>query len=161
MPPLVLGGHQERSRRAGVESTIGAAALAAAAGHAAAGLEATVGLARRLTTDLRSALAEIDDLRVLGPIEPDRRLPHLTTVVIPDLEPQPVLVGLDQRGVAVHSGSSCSAEVLDPSPVLAAVGADAEHGLRFSLHWASTDADVAAAAAALLQVVTELRSLRT
>ncbi len=161
VPPLVLGGHQERSRRAGVESTIGAAALAAAAVHATDECELVGDRVAGLTTTLRAELAGIEGLEILGPAEPARRLPHITSVSLPDLEPQPVLIGLDQRGVAVHSGSSCSSEALDPSPVLAAIGADAEHGLRFSLHWASDEEDVRAAVSALHQVVTELRSLRT
>ena len=76
------------------------------------------------------------------------------------VEAEPVLLGLDQAGVAVHSGSSCSSEALEPSPVLEAMGVDAHRSLRVSVGWSSTMADVEAFAAALPDVVAELRSLR-
>ena len=53
-----------------------------------------------------------------------------------------MLLGLDQAGVAAHSGSACSSESLEPSPVLAAMGVDAERSLRLSVGWSTTDADV-------------------
>ena len=139
---------------------IGAAALAAAAHHARIERSEAHRRVHALTDRLRTALVPLDRATMLGPTDPAARLPHITTIVLDDLEPQPVLVGLDQRGVAVHSGSSCSSEVLDPSPVLEAIGADAEHGLRLSLHWASTEDDVDAAVGALHDVVGRLRSLR-
>ena len=54
-----------------------------------------------------------------------------------------MLIGLDQAGVAAHSGSACSSELLEPSPVLAAMGVDAERSLRLSVGWSTTDAEVA------------------
>ncbi|HEY4409337.1 MAG TPA: aminotransferase class V-fold PLP-dependent enzyme, partial [Acidimicrobiia bacterium] len=75
------------------------------------------------------------------------------------VEAEPVLLGLDQRGVAVHSGSSCSSETFEPSPVLSAMGVDADHSLRVSVGWSSTSTDVDAFLAALPEVVTRLRSL--
>ena len=71
------------------------------------------------------------------------------------------LLGLDQAGVAVHSGSSCSSEAIEPSPVLAAMGADAERSLRVSFGWSSTDADVDALLDALPRVLAGLRALRS
>ena len=58
------------------------------------------------------------------------------------VEAEPVVLGLDQAGVAVHSGSSCSSESLEPSPVLQAMGVDGERSLRLSVGWSTTDADV-------------------
>ena len=55
-----------------------------------------------------------------------------------------MLLGLDQNGIAAHSGSSCSSESLAPSPVLAAMGVDAERSLRLSVGWSTTDDDVEA-----------------
>jgi cysteine desulfurase len=77
-----------------------------------------------------------------------------------DLEAEPVLVGLDQRGVAAHSGSSCSSELLEPSPVLAAMGADSDRSLRLSVGWTTTDSEVASACDRLAEVVGALRRLR-
>jgi cysteine desulfurase len=75
------------------------------------------------------------------------------------VEPQAVLLGLDRVGVAVHSGSACASESLEPSPVLAAMGVDALRSLRVSTGWSSTDADVDALLAALPRVLADLRSL--
>jgi cysteine desulfurase len=76
------------------------------------------------------------------------------------VEAEPVLLGLDQAGVAVHSGSSCSSEALEPSPVLEAMGVDGERSLRLSVGWSTTAADVDAFAGAFAGVVERLRSLR-
>jgi cysteine desulfurase len=70
-----------------------------------------------------------------------------------------VLIGLDQAGVAAHSGSACSSEMLEPSPVLAAMGVDAERSLRLSVGWSTTDAEVDTAIRALPGVVSRLRAL--
>ena len=66
------------------------------------------------------------------------RLPHLVCLGIEGVEAEPVLLGLDQAGVAAHSGSSCSSETLEPSPVLEAMGVDAERSLRLSVGWSTT-----------------------
>ena len=71
-----------------------------------------------------------------------------------------MLLGLDQAGVAVHSGSACSSESLEPSPVLEAMGVDAERSLRVSVGWSTTDDDITAFLTALPTVVEKLRSLR-
>jgi cysteine desulfurase len=78
---------------------------------------------------------------------------------IAGVEPQAVLLGLDQAGIAVHSGSSCASEAIEPSPVLAAMGVDAERSLRISVGWSSTDDDIDAVLAALPTVLERLRRL--
>ena len=92
--------------------------------------------------------------------DPVDRLPHLVCLGIDGVEAEPVLLGLDQAGVAAHSGSSCSSETLEPSPVLEAMGVDAERSLRLSVGWSTTDSDVDAFDASFAGVVTSLRSLR-
>ena len=69
----------------------------------------------------------MDGLTVFG--DPVNRLPHLICFGVEGVEAEPVLLGLDQHGVAVHSGSSCSSETFEPSPVLSAMGVDADHSL--------------------------------
>jgi cysteine desulfurase len=92
--------------------------------------------------------------------DPVDRLPHLVCVGVEGVEAEPVLLGLDQDGVAAHSGSSCSSESLEPSPVLEAMGVDAEHSLRLSVGWSTTDADIDAFGNSFGRVVGSLRSLR-
>jgi cysteine desulfurase len=75
------------------------------------------------------------------------------------VEAEAVLLGLDQAGVAAHSGSACSSEALEPSPVLAAMGVDAERSLRLSVGWSTTEEDIETACRALPRVVERLRAL--
>ena len=62
--------------------------------------------------------------------------------------------------VAAHSGSACASEVLEPSPVLEAIGVDAHRSLRLSVGWNTTDADLDAVFAAAPGILGDLRALR-
>jgi cysteine desulfurase len=90
-----------------------------------------------------------------------RRVPHILCLGVEGVEAEPVLLGLDQADVAVHSGSSCSSESLEPSPVLEAMGVDGERSLRLSVGWSTTDGDIEAFVEAFGGVVSRLRSLRS
>ena len=67
---------------------------------------------------------------------------------------------LDRRGIAVHSGSACASEGIEPSPVLEAMGADAHRSLRVSVGWSTTDADIDVFADALPKAIAKLRAYR-
>ena len=165
LTPLLLGGDQERARRAGLEPVpalvgLGAAcaALAEPSGQTdKTRLDAEVADQWRLTDRLRSGVADIAGVQVYG--DPAHRLPHLVCLGIDGIEPQGVLLGLDRAGVAAHSGSACSSESLEPSPVLEAMGVDAHRSLRLSVGWSTTDADVDLALAALPSIIDRLRAL--
>jgi cysteine desulfurase len=92
--------------------------------------------------------------------DPVDRLPHIVCLGIEGVEAEPVLLGLDQDGIAAHSGSSCSSESLEPSPVLEAMGVDAERSLRLSVGWSTSDSDIEAFEASFAGVVDGLRALR-
>jgi cysteine desulfurase len=159
--PLLLGGDQERARRAGMEPipTIAGfgAACAALAEDGRRAEEATE--ARRRTDRVLAAADDLEGVRRHG--DPVDRVPHLVCLGFDDVEPQAVLLGLDRAGVAAHSGSACSSESLEPSPVLEAMGVDALRSLRISVGWSSTDADVDALLDALPATLAELRALRS
>jgi len=156
--PLILGGEQERARRGGLENVPAIVGFGAAAAAVSARLTAEADTARRHTEALLAAATAVDDVAPLG--DPARRVPHVVSVAVGGVEAEPVVLALDQAGVAVHSGSACSSESLAPSPVLAAMGADAERSLRLSVGWSTTDADVDAFAGAFAGVVARLRLLR-
>jgi cysteine desulfurase len=160
LDPLLLGGEQERARRGGLENVPAIVGFAAAAGAVAEPgvLEREAATARGQTERLLDAATSVDGVQMVG--DPHRRLPHLVCVTIEGVEAEPILLGLDQRGVAAHSGSSCSSESLAPSPVLEAMGVDAEHSLRLSVGWSTTDDDVAAFSHVFRSVVEGLRGLR-
>ena len=158
VPPFVVGGAQERARRAGAENVAAIVGLGAAARELAEVLPAETDHARALSGAVWAAAGAVPDVVRHG--DPDHRLANLVCLGIGGVEAEPVLLGLDQHGVAVHSGSSCSSELLEPSPVLEAMGVDAERSLRVSVGWSSTAADVAAFATAFPDVVGGLRALR-
>jgi cysteine desulfurase len=159
--PLLVGGEQERGRRAGLEALPALLAFGAAAAALCAGaLEAEVPAARRQIDLLVAAALAVDGVDVVGPESPGDRLPHLVCLGVHGVEAEPVLIGLDRAGVAAHSGSACSSESIEPSPVLEAMGVDASHSLRVSVGWSTSDEDCAAFARAFPAVVAELRSLR-
>ena len=157
--PLLMGGDQERARRAGVENVpalmgLGAAAAALAEPDRLATEEAA---ARARTERLLAAVTALDGVHGFG--DPVGRLPHLICVGIDGIEPQAVLLVLDRAGIAAHSGSACASEGVEDSPVLAAMGADAHRSLRLSVGWSTTDTDIDAVVAALPTVVAQLRAL--
>jgi cysteine desulfurase len=163
LPPLLVGGDQERARRAGTENVAGIVGFgAAAAGLAAGGLEDEAVQARTLTAAVVGAVHAGrfgPGVTVLGDLDPTGRLPSLVCLSVAGVEAEPVLLGLDAAGVAVHSGSACSSESLEPSPVLEAMGVDAERSLRVSVGWSTTADDIEAFCAALPDVVARLRAL--
>jgi len=158
--PFVVGGEQERARRAGLENVLGAIGFGAAAAHLTGSrtLAGEQSAARGQTDRLRRSAQATPGVVPFG--DPDRRLPHLVCLGVDGVEAEPVLLGLDQAGIAVHSGSSCSSETLEPSPVLEAMGVDGERSLRLSVGWSTTGADIEAFAAAFGPVVEGLRALR-
>ena len=113
---------------------------------------------RRLTDRVIEWVDTFDGVAVVG--DPVGRLPHIVCLTIEGIEPQPVLLGLDQAGVAVHSGSSCSSESIEPSPVLEAMGVDAQRSLRVSVGWSSSDEDIDRLLGVLPGIIGDLRSLR-
>ncbi len=157
--PLFVGGRQERARRAGMENVCGIVGFgAAAAALRGDRLDHEASAARARTEKLSEVvLAEPGTVQV-G--DPRGRVPHIVCFGVDGVEAEPVLLGLDRRGVAVHSGSACASESLEPSPVLAAMGADPSRSLRLSVGWSTTDEDVAAFAGAFGPVVEDLRALR-
>ena len=155
--PLLLGGDQERARRAGLEDLPAIAGFGAAAEVLTSSLEDEATRARAQTERILSAVAQLDGVVTYGDTE--ERLPHLVCLGIEDIEPQAVLLGLDRAGIAAHSGSACSSEDLQPSPVLEAMGVDAHHSLRISVGWSTTDDDVDAVVAAMPAVLAQLRAL--
>jgi cysteine desulfurase len=134
--PLVHGGHQERSRRAGTENVPAIVGLGAAAERAMARLAANeperIGaLADRLLDGLLQSVpgAILNGDRV-------RRIRSILNIEMPGVDGEALLHALDQDGIQVSTGSACSAANPGPSHVLTAMGrsAEAAHAsVRFSL----------------------------
>jgi cysteine desulfurase len=155
--PMLVGGDQERARRAGLENVPAIVGFGAAA--ASVDLAGEAARNRDQTARMLAGALEVDGVRAYGATGTER-LPHLVCMGVDGVEAEAVLLGLDQEGVAAHSGSACSSEALEPSPVLQAMGVDADRSLRVSAGWSTTDTDVDAFLAAFPNVVARLRALR-
>jgi cysteine desulfurase len=162
--PLLVGGEQERGRRAGLEALpvllAFGAAVAALTGDAGAAMDAEAAAARGHIGSVVDAALAVEGVTVVGP-GAEGRLPHLVCLGVEGVEAEPVLIGLDRAGVAVHSGSACSSESIEPSPVLEAMGVDSSHSLRVSVGWSTTDEDCNLFAREFPRVVGDLRALRS
>lgn len=159
LDPMLLGGDQERARRAGLEALALVQAWAAVADELGESQQRAADEAYLRTQRIHEALAAYDYVTPYG--DPTDRLPHIACFGVAGVEAEAVVLGLDQAGVAVHSGSACSSESLEPSPVLEAMGVDARHSLRVSVGWSTTDADIDAFLDAFPTVVDRLQSLRS
>jgi cysteine desulfurase len=154
--PLVYGGGQERGLRPGTEGVPGIVALGLAVELAeAARAEAAPRMARlrdRLWQAIASALPAA---RRHG--DPAAAAPHVLSVGLPGVPPEPLLHALEARGVYVSAGSACNARERKPSPTLRAIGvADDVGTIRLSLSRLTTDEEIERAAQALTAAVQEL-----
>ncbi len=156
VPPFIVGGAQERARRGGIENVPALVGFAAAC--AGTDLDRDAAAARRRVFDATRSVAAIPGTTIYT--DPSWSLPHILCFGVAGVEAEPILLALDQQGIALHSGSSCSSESLEPSPVLEAMGVEADHSLRLSVGWSSTDDDIERFAAALPAVVTRFRDMR-
>ena len=161
LDPFVVGGAQERLRRGGLENVAAAVGFGAACAWLAADdrLSVEAREAGALVERAAVVLAQVGGAR-FGDPSPSGRLPHLLCFGVEGVEAEPILLALDQHGVAVHSGSACSSELLEPSPVLAAMGVDADHSLRVSVGWDTTTSDVDRFASSLPRIIDRFRDLR-
>jgi cysteine desulfurase len=133
------------------------AALAAAAALQAVVAERDEVNARQfaLVDRIRARVAEIPDAEVVG--DPVERLPHLVTFSFLYVDGEAIVDALNRRGFQVASGSACTASTLQPSHVLAAMGALTHGNLRVSLTRDATEPDVDAFLDALPGIVSEIR----
>ena len=133
------------------------AVLAAAAALQAVVADRTTENARRhdLVDRIRAVAAAMPETEVVG--DPDDRLPHLVTFSCLYLDGEALVTELDRRGFAVASGSACTASTLEPSHVLAAMGALTHGNVRVSVGRDTSAEDVERFLSALPVVVSELR----
>ena len=157
--PVLVGDERERRRRAGMENLPGIAAMAAAVPARVAEALAERGRLAGLTGRLLAGLAAIPEVIVHGDPDPAGRLPHLTAFSVLYIEGEALLLLLDAKGIAVHSGSSCTADTQEPSHVLAAMGAITHGSVRVSFLRDATEADVDRLLEVLPAAVADLREM--
>ncbi|HEX6548287.1 MAG TPA: aminotransferase class V-fold PLP-dependent enzyme [Candidatus Dormibacteraeota bacterium] len=148
LDPLLHGGPQEWSRRAGREDVAAAVAVSVALEACSENRYAWAGRVRPLAARLRDRLASLGGRATGG--EP--RLPNYATAAFARVRGEDLLLALDLNGVAASSGSACASGSLDPSHVLLAMGLtlpEAMGSLRLTLGPETTAAEVEQASATL------------
>lgn len=159
--PFMLGGHQERGRRAGTENVAGIVALGKAAELAAAHMTEENVRVKALRDKLEGELlSRIPKSQVNGDIS--SRLPNTSNISFQFIEGESILLLLDREGVCASSGSACTTGSLEPSHVLRAMGVPytSAHGsVRFSLSRYNTEAEVDHIVAVLPPIIARLREI--
>jgi cysteine desulfurase len=159
--PYIIGGHQERGRRAGTENVASIIALGKACELAMQKLNDEVSYLTRLRDKLETALLQSClDARVNG--DASSRLPNTTNISFEYVEGEAILLRLNEYGICASSGSACASGSLEPSHVLRAMGVPftAIHGsIRFSLSRYNTEAEVDKVIEVMPQIITLLRQL--
>jgi cysteine desulfurase len=143
-------------RTSGFENVPGALAAAAALQAVVAERDEVNARQFALVNRLRKGVAAIPDVEIVG--DPVDRLPHLVTFSCLYVEGEALVTELDRRGFGVASGSACTASTLEPSHVLAAMGALTHGNVRVSLTRDTTDAHVEELISVLPDVVDRLRA---
>lgn len=160
--PQILGGSQERNRRAGTENVAGAVGAAEALRRARDERAAEVPRLLALRDRLIAGVLAIPGARLTG--HPTLRLPNSASFALAGVEGESLLLNLDLIGVAASSGSACTTGSVEPSHVLTALGlapAEARGHLRLTLGHSNTESDVSFVLERLPGIVERLRSLST
>ena len=164
LDPLIIGGGQERGRRAGTPDVAGAVSLAAALAEATEQRDESTERLRVLRDGLIDGLADRLGDRVLVSAAPgngDRShiAAGIANVCIAGVQSEALLFLIDAAGVRASAASSCSSGAQDPSHVLAAMGVPRDvalGSLRLSLGHTSVDSDVERAIEVIAESVERL-----
>ncbi|MPM07808.1 Cysteine desulfurase IscS [bioreactor metagenome] len=161
VPALIIGGGQEKKRRAGTENVPGIVGMGRALELAVEHMEANALRVGALRDKLMKAIpAAIPEVKLNG--HPTKRLPNNVNFSIRYIEGESILLMLDINGIAASSGSACTSGSLDPSHVLLAMGLPHEiaHGsLRLTLSEFTTEQEIDYVLDLLPQIVQRLRDM--
>lgn len=158
--PFIIGGHQERNRRAGTENVPGIVGMGKAAELALKHLDKARKVQELRDSLERSILLTCPGSRVNGHRE--RRLPNTLNMSFEYLEGEAILVLLDQYGICASTGSACTAGSVEPSHVLRAMKVPANYiqgAVRLSLSRYNTEEEVRYVGEKMPLVIERLRGL--
>ncbi len=159
--PLIHGGAQERSRRAGTENVPGIIGMGLAAELAVKELDTEMPRLTALRDKLiGSILEKVPYSRLNG--HPTKRLPGNVNISFEYIEGESILLLLDYKGICASSGSACTSGSLDPSHVLLAIGLPHEkaHGsVRLTMGHFTTEEQVDYVIQELPPIIERLRMM--
>ena len=158
--PSLTGGGHEGGRRAGTENVPLICGLAKALDlNMAAGDETWERLTNLRNRLIAGVTETIEGAYLTGSVT--HRLPHHASFIIPGLEAEAMLIGLDMAGIMASSGSACTSGAHQPSHVLAAMGItppDSYGALRFSLGSHTQEEDIDFVLDQLARIIQQLRA---
>lgn len=158
--PLILGGPQERRRRAGTENVPGIVGLGKAAELAAAQFERARTEVGALRDRMEQRILQLGHCMLLG--DAKSRLPNTANIAFEHVEGEAIIHHLNRAGIAASLGSACASGSMEPSHVLRAmnVPADALRGaIRFSLSRETTADEIDRVLHVLPDILSKLRAL--
>jgi cysteine desulfurase len=160
LAPMIDGGGHERGMRSGtlpVPLVVGFGRAAEICQEAMAEEGARLGKLRDRLQDM--ILSQVEEAYLNG--HPERRLPQNLNISFAYVEGESVLMGLNKE-TALSSGSACTSSTLEPSYVIAALGASTElahSSIRFSLHRFNTEEEVEFVGKRTIEVIHRLRDM--
>lgn len=157
--PVIFGGSQERSLRAGTQNVIGACLMAQAVKDAQDNLEPNLIRIKPLRDKLIDELVK-SDAGIRETTSRESKIAGNAHVIIESVGADELLWALDDRGVCASTGSSCASGAITKSHVLSAIGiksSDYLSGLRLTLGWSTTEEEVAYGANAIVEALHSLR----
>jgi cysteine desulfurase len=160
--PQVLGGSQERNRRAGTENVPGIVGAAAALQLARDERDEGVARLQALRDTLIAGMLALPDLRLTG--HPTQRMPNSASFLVAGVEGESLLLNLDLVDIAASSGSACTSGDIEPSHVLTAMNVPASQArgaLRLTLGHSNTEADITYTLQRIGEILPRLRALST
>jgi cysteine desulfurase len=159
--PYLIGGHQERGRRAGTENVASIIALGKACELAMKDIDKESAFLSGLRDKLEQALLKSSsDTRINGDVT--SRLPNTSNISFEYVEGEAILLRLNEYGICASSGSACTSGSLEPSHVLRAIGVPftAIHGsIRFSLSRYNTEEEIDKVIEIVPKIIKDLRML--
>ena len=161
LPALIIGGHQERGKRAGTENVTHIVGLGAAAQEALENMEYETTRVKELRDKLENGiLKSVYNARVNGSVY--NRVPNTTNIGFQYIEGELILLHLSDLGICASSGSACTSGSLEPSHVLKSMGVPftALHGsIRFSLSRFTTEDEIDYALKVVPDVIFKLNKI--
>ena len=160
LPPLILGGHQERSLRPGTENVTGIIGMGEAARLAKLSLDDENTRVRALRDKLEKGIVKrVFNARLNASTA--LRVPNTSNISFDYIEGELMLLHFAQAGICASSGSACTSGSLDPSHVLKAMGVPftSLHGsIRFSLSRFTTEEEIDYALETIPPIIEKLNS---
>ena len=160
LQPYLLGGSQERKRRAGTLNVPAIVGMGEAAELACSELDERRSKLSQLRDRLETGLRDCRESVIHG--ESVERLPNTTHVAFRGIDAQSLLIRLDLAGFAVSAGSACSSGSVEPSPALLSMGVtedEAASAIRISLGSGNTEEEIDRFLTVLEREVDALRAL--